>query len=40
VIRKVLLARQPNKRIATVDELGGIAVFLTSDAAGTMPARR
>ena len=28
VIRDVLLAQQPNKRFATTDELGGIAVFL------------
>jgi 3-hydroxybutyrate dehydrogenase len=33
VIRDVLLAQQPNKRFATTDELGGIALFLTSDAA-------
>ncbi len=33
VIRNVLLAQQPNKRFATTDELGGIALFLTSDAA-------
>ncbi len=33
VIREVLLAQQPNKRFATTDELGGIAVFLTSEAA-------
>jgi 3-hydroxybutyrate dehydrogenase len=33
VIREVLLAQQPNKRFATTDELGDIAVFLTSDAA-------
>ena len=33
VIRNVLLAGQPNKRFATVEELGGIAVFLTSEAA-------
>ena len=33
VIRNVLLAQQPNKRFATTVELGGIAVFLTSDAA-------
>ncbi|ODR96304.1 3-hydroxybutyrate dehydrogenase [Methyloceanibacter stevinii] len=33
VIRNVLLAGQPNKRFATVEELGGIALFLTSDAA-------
>jgi 3-hydroxybutyrate dehydrogenase len=28
VIRDVLLAQQPNKRFATTDELGSIAVFL------------
>jgi 3-hydroxybutyrate dehydrogenase len=33
VIREVLLAQQPNKRFATTDELGSIAVFLASDAA-------
>jgi 3-hydroxybutyrate dehydrogenase len=33
VIREVLLAQQPNKRFATTDELGRIAVFLASDAA-------
>ena len=33
VIRNVLLAGQPNKRFATVEELGGIALFLTSEAA-------
>jgi 3-hydroxybutyrate dehydrogenase len=33
VIRDVLLAQQPNKRFATTDELGGIAVFLCSEAA-------
>jgi 3-hydroxybutyrate dehydrogenase len=33
VIREVLLAQQPNKRFATTDELGAIAVFLTTDAA-------
>lgn len=33
VIRDVLLAQQPNKRFATVDELGALAVFLASDAA-------
>jgi 3-hydroxybutyrate dehydrogenase len=30
VIRDVLLAQQPNKRFATVDELGALAVFLAS----------
>jgi 3-hydroxybutyrate dehydrogenase len=33
VIREVLLAQQPNKRFATTNELGAIAVFLASDAA-------
>ena len=33
VIRDVLLAQQPNKRFATVDELGAFSVFLASDAA-------
>ncbi|MGD8529102.1 MAG: SDR family oxidoreductase, partial [Methyloceanibacter sp.] len=28
--------QQPNKRSATTDELGGIAVFLTSDAAASI----
>jgi len=32
VIRDVLLAAQPNKRFATVDELGLLALFLCSDA--------
>ena len=36
VVRNVLLAQQPNKRSATTDELGGIAVFLTSDAAASI----
>jgi 3-hydroxybutyrate dehydrogenase len=36
VIRQVLLAQQPNKRFATTDELGGIAVFLCSDAAASI----
>jgi 3-hydroxybutyrate dehydrogenase len=36
VIRNVLLGQQPNKRFATTDELGGIAVFLTSDAAASI----
>ena len=33
VVRDVLLAAQPNKRFATVDELGALAVFLSSPAA-------
>jgi 3-hydroxybutyrate dehydrogenase len=36
VIRDVLLAQQPNKRFATVDELGALAVFLTSEAAASI----
>jgi 3-hydroxybutyrate dehydrogenase len=36
VIRDVLLAQQPNKRFATTDELGAIALFLTSDAAASI----
>jgi 3-hydroxybutyrate dehydrogenase len=36
VIREVLLAQQPNKRFATTDELGEIAVFLASDAAASI----
>jgi 3-hydroxybutyrate dehydrogenase len=36
VIRDVLLAQQPNKRFATTDELGAIAVFLASDAAASI----
>jgi 3-hydroxybutyrate dehydrogenase len=33
VIRDVLLAQQPNKQFATVDEIGALTVFLASDAA-------
>jgi 3-hydroxybutyrate dehydrogenase len=36
VIRGVLLAQQPNKRFATVEELGALAVFLASDAAASI----
>ena len=36
VIREVLLAQQPNKRFATTDELGAVAVFLASDAAASI----
>ena len=36
VIRDVLLAQQPNKRFATVEELGALTVFLTSDAAASI----
>ncbi|WP_296419933.1 3-hydroxybutyrate dehydrogenase [Pseudooctadecabacter sp.] len=33
VVRDVLLKRQPSKEFATVEQLGGTAVFLASDAA-------
>ena len=33
VIREVMLTRQPSKEFATVEQLGGLAVFLCSDAA-------
>lgn len=36
VIRDVLLAQQPNKRFATVEELGALTVFLSTDAAATI----
>ncbi|MFI5014869.1 MAG: 3-hydroxybutyrate dehydrogenase [Hyphomicrobiales bacterium] len=36
VIRDVLLAQQPNKRFATVEEIGALALFLTSDAAASI----
>jgi 3-hydroxybutyrate dehydrogenase len=36
VIRDLLLAQQPNKRFATVEELGALAVFLASDAAASI----
>src|SRR2546421_12906894 len=36
VIHDVLLAQQPNKRFATVDELGALAVFLAGDAAASI----
>jgi 3-hydroxybutyrate dehydrogenase len=36
VIREVLFAQQPNKRFATVEELGAFAAFLASDAAGSI----
>jgi 3-hydroxybutyrate dehydrogenase len=36
VIRDVLLAQQPTKRFATVEELGALAVFLASDAAASI----
>jgi 3-hydroxybutyrate dehydrogenase len=36
VIRDVLLAQQPNKRFATVEEIGALAVFLASDAGASI----
>jgi len=36
VIRDVLLAQQPNKRFATVGELGALTVFLASEAAASI----
>ncbi|MBF9031518.1 3-hydroxybutyrate dehydrogenase [Rhodobacterales bacterium HKCCE3408] len=33
VVREVMLARQPSKEFATVEQLGGTAIFLCSDAA-------
>ena len=36
VIRDVLLAQQPNKRFATVEELGALTVFLASEVAASI----
>jgi 3-hydroxybutyrate dehydrogenase len=36
VIRDVLLAQQPNKRFATVEQLGALTVFLASEAAASI----
>jgi 3-hydroxybutyrate dehydrogenase len=36
VVRDVLLAQQPNKKFATVEEMGAVAVFLASDAASSI----
>jgi len=36
VIREVMLARQPSREFATVEQLGGTTVFLCSDAAAQM----
>ena len=36
VIRDILLAQQPNKRFATVEELGALTVFLASEAAASI----
>lgn len=33
VIREVMLARQPSRQFATVEQMGGVAAFLCSDAA-------
>jgi 3-hydroxybutyrate dehydrogenase len=36
VIRDVLLAQQPNKRFATVEEIGALTVFLASEVAASI----
>jgi 3-hydroxybutyrate dehydrogenase len=36
VIRNILLAEQPNKRFAVVEEIGAFATFLASDAAASI----
>ena len=36
VVRDVLLAQQPNKRFASVEEIGALALFLASDAAASI----
>ena len=36
MIREVLLAQQPNKRFASIEELGALSVFLASDAAASI----
>ena len=36
VIREILLAQQPNKRFATVEELGALSVFLASETAASI----
>lgn len=36
VIREVLLSNQPNKKFATVEEMGALAVFLSSDMAASI----
>ncbi|MGE5203431.1 MAG: 3-hydroxybutyrate dehydrogenase [Acidobacteriota bacterium] len=36
VVRDVLLAQQPNKRFATVEEIGALTAFLCSDAAASV----
>ncbi|HXV23907.1 MAG TPA: 3-hydroxybutyrate dehydrogenase [Alphaproteobacteria bacterium] len=36
VVKKVLLAQQPNKKFSTVEEIGALTAFLASDAAQTI----
>lgn len=36
VIREILLAQQPNKKFATVGELGALCLFLSTDAAASI----
>ena len=36
VVREVLLAKQPNKRFATVEEMGALTAFLCGDAAASI----
>ncbi|HEY7608708.1 MAG TPA: 3-hydroxybutyrate dehydrogenase [Alphaproteobacteria bacterium] len=36
VVREVLLAKQPNKRFATVEEIGALTVFLAGDGAASI----
>jgi 3-hydroxybutyrate dehydrogenase len=36
VVRNILLAQQPNKRFATVEEIGALAAFLASEAAASI----
>jgi 3-hydroxybutyrate dehydrogenase len=36
VVREVLLAQQPNKRFATIEEMGAITLFLASEAAASI----
>jgi 3-hydroxybutyrate dehydrogenase len=36
VVREVLLAKQPNRRFATVEEIGALAVFLAGDGAASI----
>ena len=36
VVRDILLAKQPTKKFATVEELGALSVFLASDAAASI----